>query len=512
MTDAAWTDKEHVFSVSLNPGDCISYSFNASEPILFGHYVSNNTGALGGSWGVTLTNCTMKSHTANYMAATNGEHNFVFKGINDTLVEVYFDMVKRERHSLELFYEVWGSHDAAYGAMGSRAEYLGELPDVFTLGRTWSRFGAWTDHSYKVKTYLPTGTEIVFEFNATDIIEFRFSGPYGEILETNVTCYSQAFEAPINGTYVFGFSVDEPKTAVISFRCRAVVAPKPLTPVDGFGVFYGTVEHMETGLRYWFPPRVDEILTLTGSLGQSIFPLSSSPVMTLKQLGECPLFLHVGPRTKMIQVPAEGYTRLGNVTLYQLNDAYLYNLTARIRGFPFALSINGTSYTVFHVNEVNILQATDLPLYAVQTMDVVSGNHHECLGGDEREYFPLEFRLGFDEYGGHYGNIERFYHVNLNEGDSVMFSFNASEPVEFGLYGNRGDHYGTMGFGMGDPDDYYVRKSKVEALGIESPLETLFTAPRRGFYSFAFKAYSGAKTLVEFDVQRVILRGEGFTP
>lgn len=69
-----------------------------------------------------------------------------------------------------------------------------------------------------------------------------------------------------------------------------------------------------------------------------------------------------------------------------------------------------------------------------------------------------------------------------------------------------------MGFGMGDPDDYYVRKSKVEALGIESPLETLFTAPRRGFYSFAFKAYSGAKTLVEFDVQRVILRGEGFTP
>jgi len=188
------------------------------------------------------------------MAATNGEHNFVFKGINDTLVEVYFDMVKRERHSLELFYEVWGSHDAAYGAMGSRAEYLGELPDVFTLGRTWSRFGAWTDHSYKVKTYLPTGTEIVFEFNATDIIEFRFSGPYGEMLETNVTCYSQAFEAPINGTYVFGFSVDEPKTAVISFRCRAVVAPKPLTPVDGFGVFYGTVEHMETGLRYWFPP------------------------------------------------------------------------------------------------------------------------------------------------------------------------------------------------------------------------------------------------------------------
>lgn len=132
--------------------------------------------------------------------------------------------------------------------------------------------------------------------------------------------------------------------------------------------------------------------------------------MTLKQLGECPLFLHVGPRTKMIQVPAEGYTRLGNVTLYQLNDAYLYNLTARIRGFPFALSINGTSYTVFHVNEVNILQATDLPLYAVQTMDVVSGNYHECLGGDEREYFPLEFRLGFDEYGGHYGNIERFYH------------------------------------------------------------------------------------------------------
>ena len=69
-----------------------------------------------------------------------------------------------------------------------------------------------------------------------------------------------------------------------------------------------------------------------------------------------------------------------------------------------------------------------------------------------------------------------------------------------------------MGFGFGDPEDYIVRKSRIMSLGLDSPLDTLFTAPRRGYCTFAFKAYSGAKTLVEFDVQRVTIRGEGFTP
>jgi hypothetical protein len=202
---------------------------------------------------------------------------------------------------------------------------------------------------------------------------------------------------------------------------------------------------------------------------------------------------------------------LGNMSLYEVNDAYLHNVTVEAEGFPFNYVAEGAQYEVFHVNTVKSLEQKALPLYAVQTMEVVSGRFHECLGGDEREYFPLMFRLGFDEYNGHYGNIERFYHVQLGKGDSVRFRFNASGPVEFGLYGNRGDHYGTVGFGMGDPDDYYVRRSRIEALG-ESLLETLFTAPKRGYYSFAFKAYSGQKTLVTFDVQRAVIRGEGFTP
>lgn len=496
-TDAAWTDKEHVFSVSLNSGDCIGYSFNASEPILFGHYAPNCTGTQGGRWGSMLTNCTMEGHTTNYMATTKGEHNFVFTGIDDTLVDVDFDIVKQERGDFELVFEIWGSHSSAFGGMGSRAKYMGEIPDYYVLGRTWSQSGAWTDHSYKIKTYLSTGTDIIYEFNATDVVVFRFSGPYSEIQETKETYCSQTFKAPINGTYVFEFSVEKPKTAILSFRCRAVATAQPLTPKDGCGVFYGKIEPAQTELRYSFPPRVSEIVNLTGLLDQSLFPPSSSPVMILEQIGKDPLFLHIGPSMKMIQVPAEGYTRLGNVTLYEVNDAYLNNLTVEVHGFPFTLTKNGTRHTVFHVNAVNILQATGLPLYAVQTMDVVSGRYQELLGGDEREYFPVKFRLGVDEYEGYYGNIERFYHVCLNKGDSISFTFNASGPVEFGLYGNRWeDHYGTKGFSHGDPEDYIIRESKIESLEID------FTAPRRGYYSFAFKAYSGAKTRVSFDAWR----------
>ncbi len=53
-----------------------------------------------------------------------------------------------------------------------------------------------------------------------------------------------------------------------------------------------------------------------------------------------------------------------------------------------------------------------------------------------------------------------------------------------------------MWFSFGDPEDCIIRESKIESL------ETDFTAPRRGYYSFAFKAYSGAKTRVSFDAWR----------
>lgn len=520
-TGVNWTDTKHVFNVKLNPGDCIGYDYNASEPVDLTIYCPETPGYEGNTtvWGAKCREETGTSPRLNeFIALTRGEYNFMFNATPPTSANVTLNIWRAERDAENVLFFERGGHSSAVGGMGSECFYPRELPKRRVLGRTWSKSGAWTDHSYSFKTTLEEGTMIRFGFNSTTPINFSLSNRTDTIMGvTTEFTHTQDYVVPTTGGYTFRLSVDEPRTAVVSFRC---VSPNySVQQLSGnYSMIFGSFSDASEPKGDVFPPAINEIVKMRGRLVASFLPDSDDPVMFLETPagedgGETGGYLlHKGGGQALLSVPAEGYTRLGNVTLYEVNDAYLNNLTVEVHGFPFTLTRNGTRHTVFHVNAVEIIESTGLPLYAVQTMDVVSGRYHELLGGDEREYFPVEFRLGFDEYEGHHGNIERFYHVCLNKGDSVGFRFNASGPVEFGLYGNRGDHYGTMGFSLGDPEDYYIRKSKIEALGMGSPLETVFTAPRRGYYSFAFKAYSGAKTLVEFDVQRVIIRGEGFTP
>ena len=516
-TDAAWTEKEHVFSVSLNPGDCVWYDYNASKPVEFTLYRPETPGYEGNTtvWGVK---CYEESGTSprlnEFIALTRGEYSFVFDATPPTSANVTLNMWRITRDKENVLFLERGKHSSHLGSMGSVRFYPRELPTRIVLGRTWSEYGAWTDHSYTFKTPLMEGTVLRFGFNSTQPINFSLSNRTDRIMRVTEFTHTQEYAVPATGDYTFSLSVDDLGTALVSFRC---VSPNySVQQLSGnYSMIFGGFSEAEPESDV-FPPAVDGTLRLRGKLEAAQFPGTKGSVMALKTTnswnGSMTYPLHLGLDEEMLPSPCGGYTMLGNMSLFEVNDAYLYNVTVEVEGFPFNYDAEGASHEVFHVNAVRSLEQEALPLYAVQNMEVVSDNYHECLDGDEREYFPLEFRLGFDEYGGHYGNIERFYHVHLSKGDSISFRFNASGPVLFGLYGNRGDYYCTMVFGMGDPDDYYVRKSKVEALGMESPLETLFTAPRRGFYSFAFKAYSGAKTLVEFDVQRVILRGEGFTP
>ena len=54
-----------------------------------------------------------------------------------------------------------------------------------------------------------------------------------------------------------------------------------------------------------------------------------------------------------------------------------------------------------------------------------------------------------------------------------------------------------MTFNLGKPSDYLIRESGVQTF------EQLFNAPRSGFYTFAFKAFSGVKASVIIDVSMI---------
>jgi len=516
-TDASWTIKKHVFSVTLNPGDCVGYDYNASKPVDFTLYSPKTLGYRGNVtvWGVKCHEETGTSpRLGEFIALTRGEYNFVFNETPPTSANVTINIWRIERDKENVLFIERGRHSSDFGGMGSMCFYPRELPWRIVLGRTWSKFGAWTDHSYTFRTTLNEGTVLRFGFNSTQPIDFSLSNRTDRVMMVTRFTHSQEYVVSATGDYTFSLSVDKPRTAVVSFRCAS-----PNYSVQQLGgnytIIFGSFSEAEPEGDV-FPPTVNGTIRLRGKLEAARFPGTDGNVMTLETTnswnGSRAYPLHFGLGEELLPSPCGRYTMLGNMSLYEVNDAYLNNVTVEAEGFLFNYVAGGASYEVFHVNAVRSLEQEALPLYAVQTMEVVSGRYHECLGGEEREYFPLLFMLGFDDYEGHYGNIERFYHVHLSKGDSVRFRFNASGPVEFGLYGNSGDHYGTMGFGFGDPEDYYVRESRIESLGTESPRETLFTAPRRGYYSFAFKAYSGQTTLVAFDVQRVTLHGEGFTP
>lgn len=516
-TGVNWTVTKHVFSVTLNPGDCIGYGYNASKPIDFTIYRPETPGYEGNAtiWGVKCHEETGTSpRSREFIALTRGEYSFVFNAPPPTSANLTLNIWRITRDTENVLFIERGSHSSDLGSMGTMCFYPRELPERIVLGRTWSKFGAWTDHSYTFKTTLNEGTVLRFGFNSTQHINLSLSNRTDGIMRVTAFTHTQEYMVTATGDYTFSLSVDKPRTAGVSFRC---VSPNySVHQLSGnYSIIFGSFSETEPESDV-FPPAVDGTIRLRGRLGVARFPGTEGSVMTLETTnrwnGSRTYPLHLGLGDDMLPSPCGGYTMLGNMSLFEVNDAYLNNVTVEVEGFPFTYNVEGASYKVFHVNTVRSLEQETLPLYAVQTMDVVSGRFHECLEGYGREYFPIEFTLGFDEYSGHYGNIERFYHIHLSKGDSIRFTFNASGPVEFGLYGNYGDHYGTRGFSLGEPDDYYIRKSKIEALGMGSLLETLFTAPRRGYYSFAFKAYSGAKTLVEFDVQRVKIRGEGFTP
>jgi hypothetical protein len=224
--------------------------------------------------------------------------------------------------------------------------------------------------------------------------------------------------------------------------------------------------------------------------------------MTLISTDGSEYYLHLGTPSEYLPVPAQGYTRLGNATLFDVNEAYANNSTVSVTGFQYKVEVDGQMYMIFHVNSLEVLGHRRL--YAKQSMEVVSGFQYFGQDSEDIEYFPISFGLGFDHYSvsneSIFGNMERYFAVYLKPGERVRITLNASEPVEFGVYFNSysPDSPGViLGFDNSKPGDYLLRESGI------STYDKVMEVSRRGYYSFAFKAFGGVKSSVNFDLNLI---------
>lgn len=133
---------------------------------------------------------------------------------------------------LSLHYE--GHHSGNFGGMGSASILPIDLPQTFTVGRTWVN-ETWTDHAHYYGLIMHPNDKICFSFNATEPIRFKFvlskselpkdrfamwsMVEHGTILvdEPSAISYHSEFVAQENGAYIFVFQIDKPNSASVTF-------------------------------------------------------------------------------------------------------------------------------------------------------------------------------------------------------------------------------------------------------------------------------------------------------
>jgi hypothetical protein len=484
----------HSYQILLSVGDAIGFEFNSTQQVGFSIYTpdpslrwySENTTHL----------------RSGLIALRSGVYNFVFTTISPIDANIIFNAWRMKWDSSDVLFRESGASSSGFSAIGFGSFYLEPLPKNFVVGRTWSGM-YWGDRSISFEATLREGTEITYGYNATEPVIFSFRSGSGSVIgHDDLYSYQSTFRVPSTGSYIFSFDMVESRTVIVAFRCRAVNASSLSYPEDAAALISDS-QNGEVKFNYPFPPAINRTTTITGKLGSSTLPDVSGKVMIIKSEDSMTkaFFLHLGTVSELIPVPVEGFTMLGNVSVSDLNNAYLGNSTVSVTGFPFQISRDGVVYDLFHVNSIEILGP--YPLYARNSTVIVSGYNNQVLDGDKVEYFPIRFDLGFDYYPGngetYYGNVERFYHSFLKQGTTIKISFNASKPVEFGLYSSNfnPDLPSVMTFNLGKPSDYLIRESGVQTF------EQLFNAPRSGFYTFAFKAFSGVKASVIIDVSMI---------
>ena len=486
--------EKQIYQVLLNEGDAIAYSVNSTRPIdLQITFTQQNTvnNQSGSDW---YTANSVTSVRYGLVSFERGLYSFIVSPSTQNPAKVTLNIWRIGWNPSEVLFKSSGGASSAFGGVGWFSFYLEPLPRSFVVGRTWYN-DSWTDKSLSFSTKLKAGAKIEYEYNATQPIMFAFSGNGDS--KSNLYSYSSKFTAPSSGEYSFSFDVPQGTTSIVSFRCTVANTSMIDYSDGGYAALLFDTQPTELKLSYPFPPEVNSETTITGKLRASQYP-GIGTVMTIISTDGSEYFLHLGTPSEYLMVPAHGYTRLGNATLFDVNEAYVNNSTVSVTGFQYEVKVDGQAYPILHVNSLDILGSRRL--YAKQSMEIVSGFQYFGQDSEEIEYFPISFGLGFDHYSWSnesiFGNMERYFAVYLEPGERIKITFNASEPVEFGVYFNSysPDSPGVMGFDNSKPGDYMLRGSGV------GTYDKVMEVSSRGYYSFAFKAFGGVKSSVNFDL------------
>jgi hypothetical protein len=503
VTGVIWKDTRHVFSLLLSAGDRVRLSLDSTEPVDFKVYAPSEAYPESNAtrWGVQVYSL-YKTRSLDQVleAGFRGAYNILFEADNETLSAVEFNGARLPPRDELLFMEK-GSHSSSSGGMGSMSFSPKPLPGKIIIGRTWSKFGAWTDHSYTYTAHLEEGDAIRFQYNATNSVNVTVTLGGVPLAYYTALSLDEEITMSMSGELKVAFSVDEPRTAIVSARCIVLSGSPTLNRTL---TLYPYQEDAPT-----FPPRFNPT-TIRGTLTTADFPLrvtrwpphlgkttvENATVLAIATCEGAPMYLHLGVDPELIPYPEGGYTRVGDLTLYDVVAAYEEGLRVSAEGFPFTLYRSGEAYSMFHVNSIRVEEPERLPLNADHSWDIVIGRNTYCYGDDAPASFPVRFSVGYDTYEEGYGYPEHFYHVYLYEGETIRYHLNATSPIDFRAYVNHPhDSPSVMPFSLGRPDDYFIQEAVTEAEGY-------YTARASGYITFAFKAWSGVKAEVTFNCAR----------
>jgi hypothetical protein len=402
----------------------------------------------------------------------------------------------------EIFFSERGGVDTNTGGMGFGGFHLTLPLDVINIGKTWLSTGYWSDRSYRYKASFSENEDIRICYNATTPIILKLTGPSKLKTYFDGSSLDTVFTVPKAGSYEF--NLDANQTALVSFRCYRLTGKNYIgnasTPLELF-----------SSARYpreptWIP--VYTLQTITGSLGITSFPAKMTQRYTDTVIEDHDvlsihtesgvLILYTGLDPDCILYPEGtlntnmGYTMIQDLSLMDLVNAYRYNLTVTVAGFPFQLARNGSIYQMFLINGVTLSNRAQLILVACHTFELVSGRSSWSWGERLFEQFPLEFNTGYTTYDDVYGNQVHNFQIYLLKGDRISYQINASSQIDFRFYSG----VGYRGF-RSDPENYLYMENKVVEI------DQKYTATRTGAYNFVVRGYSGASGTVVFDCSRV---------
>ncbi|MFH2112814.1 MAG: hypothetical protein ABIJ47_16320 [Candidatus Bathyarchaeota archaeon] len=504
VTGVIWKDTRHVFRLLLSAGDRVRLSFGSHEPIDFKVYAPSEAYPESNAtrWGVQVFSLT-EIRSLDYVleAGRRGTYNILFEADSGTLSAVELNASRLPPRDEPLFTER-GYSSSSFGGMGSLSIFPKPIPKSIVIGRAWSMSGAWADTRYNYTAYLEAGTTVRLQYNATKEIKLQIKiggEPFREyssrVLDETVTMGESGYVSLV-------FAVEKPATAIVSARCLLISGNTRLTTAL---ILY---PYREGSSR--FPPSFNSTI-IEGKLATAAFPMKvtrwlpppsettveNTTVLAITTREGALMYLHLGVDPELIPYPEGGYTRVGNLTLYDVVAAYDEGLRLSVEGFTFTLERSGEAYSMFHVNSIRVEEPEMLPLNAEHSWDIVIGRNTHCYGDDVPVSFPVSFSVGFDSYEEGYGYPEHFYHVYLFEGETIQYHLNATSQIEFRAYVNRPrDTTSVIPFSVGKPEQYFITETVAHAEGYHK-------AKASGYVTFAFKAWSGENAEASFNCVRV---------